>query len=108
MKLLIVVYHRLDLWNVPAWFGERLAKEFPAIEVVQRNNYDQVEEYLREAEVVFTISLRPEQLAAARKLRWIQAPTAAVHQFLFPEFIDSEVVLTNAREVHGPVVAEHV
>jgi phosphoglycerate dehydrogenase-like enzyme len=108
VKLLIVVHHRLDLWNVPAWFGERLAQQFPQLEVVLRNTYDGVEDYLRESEIVFTLSLRPDQFAAARKLRWIQAPTAAVHQFLFPELINSDVILTNAREVHGPVVAEHV
>jgi len=27
---------------------------------------------------------------------------------MFPELIESDIVLTNAREVHGPVVAEHV
>jgi phosphoglycerate dehydrogenase-like enzyme len=31
-----------------------------------------------------------------------------VHQFLFPELLNSDVVLTNSTEVHGPVVAEHV
>src|SRR5579864_1133304 len=108
MKLLIVIHHRLDLWNAPKWFGERLAEEFPALQVVQCNSYDGIESELRNAEVIFTISLSPEQFAAARNLRWIQAPTAAIHQFLFPELINSDVVLTNATEVHGPVVAEHV
>jgi phosphoglycerate dehydrogenase-like enzyme len=108
VKLLIVVHHHLDLWNVPAWFGERLAQQFPQLEIVQRNTYDGVQDYLRESEIVFTLSLRPDQFSAARKLGWIQAPTAAVHQFLFPELINSDVILTNAREVHGPVVAEHV
>lgn len=107
-KLLIVIHHRFDLWNVPPWFAERLRKEFPQLDVVQRDGYEGVEEDLREAEIVFTISLRPEQLAMARKLRWVYAATAAVHQFLFPEMVASDVVLTNAREVHGPVVAEHV
>ena len=107
-KLLIVIHHRFDLWNVPLWFAERLRKEFPRLDVVQRDGYEGVEDDLREAEIVFTISLRPEQLALARKLRWVYATTAAVHQFLFPEMVASEVVLTNAREVHGPVVAEHV
>jgi len=108
MKLLIVVHHRFDLWNVPVWFGERLASEFPQLQVVQRNSYQSVEDHLRDAEVIFTISLRPEQFASAHNLRWIHAPTAAVHQLLFPELTASEVVLTNSREVHGPVVAEHV
>ena len=108
MNLLIVVHHHLDLWNVPAWFGERLAKEFPALQITVRNSYKGIESDLRTAEVIFTISVRPEQFAAAQNLRWIHAPTAAVHQFMFPELVQSEVVLTNSREVHGPVVAEHV
>jgi phosphoglycerate dehydrogenase-like enzyme len=108
MKLLIVVHHRLNLWNVPAWFGERLAGEFPQVQIAQRNSYEGVEEDLREAEIVFTISLRAEQFAVARKLRWIHSASAAVHQFLFAELVDSDVVITNSREVHGPVVAEHV
>jgi phosphoglycerate dehydrogenase-like enzyme len=108
MKLLIVVHHRFDLWQVPAWFGERLAKEFPQLQIVQRDSYEGIEEHLRDAEVVFTISLRPEQFALARKLRWVHAPTAAVHQLLFAELVTSEVLVTNSTEVHGPVVAEHV
>ena len=108
MKLLIVIQHRLALWNAPAWFGERLGREFPGLEVVQRTSYDGIETELKDAEVIFTISLRPKQFIEARKLRWIHAPTAAVHQFMFPELIRSKVVLTNSTEVHGPVVAEHV
>jgi phosphoglycerate dehydrogenase-like enzyme len=108
MTLLIVVHHHLDLWNVPAWFGQRLAQDFPQVQIAQRNTYDGVEQDLRDAEILFTISLRADQFAAAQNLRWIHAPTAAVHQFLFPELVNSEVVLTNSREVHGPVVAEHV
>jgi phosphoglycerate dehydrogenase-like enzyme len=27
---------------------------------------------------------------------------------MFPELVDRDIILTNAREVHGPVVAEHV
>jgi D-2-hydroxyacid dehydrogenase (NADP+) len=108
MKLLIAVHHHFDLWNVPAWFPKQLQRDFPEIEVIHRTNYDGVEEYLRDAEVAFAFSLRPEQFKSAQNLRWIHAPTAAVHQLLFPELVKSDVVLTNAHEVHGPVVAEHV
>jgi phosphoglycerate dehydrogenase-like enzyme len=108
MKLLILIQHRLELWNTPAWFGEKLGREFPELQIVQRNSYEGIETELRDSEVLFTLSLRPEQFAAAPKLRWIHAPTAAVHQFMFPELINSNVVLTNSTEVHGPVVTEHV
>ena len=108
MKLLIVVQHKFELWNVPTWFGERLVAEFTPLNIVQRDSYEGVEEHLRDAEILFTISLRAEQFAFAKKLRWIHAPSAAVHQLLFPELVKSDVIVTNSREVHGPVVAEHV
>lgn len=108
MKLLIVLSHRFELWNAPAWVSERLRKDFPGIELVHLTSYDRMESDLEDAEVAITWSLRPEQFAHARKLRWIHSPAAAVHQLMFPEVVNSNVILTNAREVHGPVVAEHV
>ena len=103
-----MVHHPFDLWNAPAWFAERLRKDFPRIEIVHLTSYDGMEKHLRDSEVVFTISLRPEQFGAARKLQWIHAPAAAVDRLLIPELVESDVIVTNAREVHGAVVAEHV
>jgi phosphoglycerate dehydrogenase-like enzyme len=108
MKLLIVLHHRFDLWNAPAWFAEKLRSEFPEIQVVHLSNYDRINEEIRDAEVCVAWSLRPQQVLAAKQLRWIHSPAAAVHQLIFPELVKSDIVLTNAREVHGPVVAEHV
>lgn len=108
MKLLIVLSHRFELWNAPAWFADRLRHDFPYLEVVHRASYEGMESDLLDAEIAITWSLRPEQFLRATKLRWIHSPAAAVHQLMFPELVDSSVILTNAREVHGPVVAEHV
>ena len=108
MKVLIATYHRLDLWIAPQWFAERLATEFPQLQIARLANYDDMEREISDAEVAFIFALRPEQFQAAHELRWIHSPAAAVHQFLFPELVNSEVILTNARDVHGPVVAEHV
>lgn len=108
MKLLIVVHNQLELWNVPAWFVERLSQEFPQLEIAQHSNFDGIEDVLREVEILFAVSLRPEQFAAMGRLRWIHAPTAAVNQLMFAELANSDVVVTNSREVHGPAVAEHV
>lgn len=107
-KLLILTYHRLDLWVAPPWFAERLTVEFPQFQVIQLNSYDKVLDEIGDVEVMFGISIRPDQFLAAKKLRWIHSQAAAVHQLMFPELIQSDVVITNAREVHGAVVAEHV
>jgi phosphoglycerate dehydrogenase-like enzyme len=107
-KLLICVRHPFDQWNAPPWFSERLEHEFPQFKIVHLPDYARVDEEIVDAEIVVSWSIRPEQIAAARKLRWIHSPAAAVHQLIVPELVNSDVVLTNAREVHGPVVAEHV
>jgi phosphoglycerate dehydrogenase-like enzyme len=107
MKILIVVYHPFELWQAPSWFSQRLRQDFPGVEVAQRKEYSEIEGDLRDADVAVTWSLRPEQFRAARKLRWIHSPAAAVHALMIPEIVASDVVVTNARDVHGPVVAEH-
>jgi phosphoglycerate dehydrogenase-like enzyme len=107
-KLLIFVHHPFDQWNAPAWFPRRVQQEFPQVNVVTLPDYKRVDEEIVDAEIAIAWSVRPEQIVAAKKLRWIHSPAAAVHQLMFPELAASDIVLTNAREVHGPVVAEHV
>jgi phosphoglycerate dehydrogenase-like enzyme len=108
MKLLISVPHSFALWTPPPWFAERLKSDFPAIEIVNLADYRRVDEEIVDADIAITWSIRPEQLKAAKQLRWIHSTAAAVHTLMFPELVNSEIVVTNAREVHGGVVAEHV
>jgi len=107
MKLLIALYHRFELWQMPQWFSERLRREFPQLEVVHLPNYERVSEEIADADIAISWSLRGEQIKLARNLRWIHSTAAAVHQLMTPELRASDIVLTNARDVHGPVVAEH-
>ncbi len=107
MKLVIVVYHRFSLWQAPTWFSDRLRGDFPGLEVVQLADYSGLDRELVDAEMAMTWSLRPEQVAAAPKLKWIHSPAAAVHLLMIPEIVDSDIIVTSARGVHGPVVAEH-
>jgi len=108
MKLLIVIRHSFELWNPPDWFAERLRRDFPQLEVVHLKDYTGIDQHICDAEIAIAWSLRPEQVKSAGNLRWVHSTAAAVHQLMFPELVESDIVLTNARDVHGPVVAEHV
>jgi phosphoglycerate dehydrogenase-like enzyme len=44
----------------------------------------------------------------ANKLKWIQALSAGVEGLLFPELVTSDIILTNAKGIHGISVSEHV
>ena len=103
----MVLHHRFELWNAPAWVPERLRAEFPEVEVVHRTHYADLEQHIRDVDIYIGWSLRPEQLRAGSRLRWIHSPAAAVHQLMSPELAGSNIIVSNAREVHGPVVAEH-
>ena len=107
MKLLIALHHRFELWQMPGWFPERLRREFPRLDVVHLPNYERVIEEIADADIAISWSLRGEQIKAAKKLRWIHSTAAAVHQLMTPELRASDILVTNARDVHGPVVAEH-
>jgi len=107
MKLLIAVYHPFELWQAPGWFEQRLARDFPELKIVWLQNYDRVSEEIGDTDIFLGWSLRPGQFAKAKELRWIHSTAAAVHQLMSPELATSDVLVTNAREVHGQVVAEH-
>jgi phosphoglycerate dehydrogenase-like enzyme len=109
MKVIIVLKHRFGLWSAPDWFLEKLRAEFPDVTFVHRHDYEGIEADLRDAEVVVSWSLRGEQVKAAPRLRWIHSTAAGIHQLLIPETVNNaRITITNARSVHGPVVAEHV
>jgi len=106
-KIAILLHDEFEMWRPPAWFVERLRTEFPQVEVIFSAKKSDDEQALRGADVLIGWSLPPEQLRAAKSLRWIYSITAAVDQFLYPELISRDIALTNAGSVHGPVVAEH-
>jgi phosphoglycerate dehydrogenase-like enzyme len=108
MRVLIVLKHRFQLWTAPDWFVDKLRSEFPEVTFSYRRSYDDIADDLASADVVVAWSLNADQIKAARRLRWIHSTAAAIHQLLIPEIVNSDIILTNASSVHGPVVAEHV
>lgn len=107
MKILLAIHHRFELWNAPEWLGPRLQQNFPEHRFVQLANLETLVSEIADAEVLIGWQLRSEQFKEAKKLRWIHATTAAVHQLMLPELVVSRVRVTNSTEIHGPVVAEH-
>jgi phosphoglycerate dehydrogenase-like enzyme len=49
-----------------------------------------------------------QDLAAAKQLRWIQYAAAGVEGILWPELVESPVVLTNMQRIYAPAISETV
>jgi phosphoglycerate dehydrogenase-like enzyme len=89
---------------------ERLARIREAaapMTVVQAPDETAAAAEIADADALFGYLTLP-LLRAARQLRWVQAPTASMEKFLFPELIASPVVVTNMRGIFSDVIADHV
>jgi phosphoglycerate dehydrogenase-like enzyme len=95
----------------PAVSAERLAaiKKAAGKRTVVVNCVDEAEAVreIADADGMFGYLTRP-LLAAARQLRWAQSPTASMEKYLYPELVESAVVVTNMRGIFSDVIADHV
>jgi phosphoglycerate dehydrogenase-like enzyme len=107
-KLLICVWHRFTLWRPPAELAAHVRQHWPGMHVVHLDTYDHMDEELPDTDIFVGYSLRPEQFARARKLKWIHSTAAGVAQLMYPELRSSGVLVTNASGVHAIAMAEHI
>jgi phosphoglycerate dehydrogenase-like enzyme len=88
---------------------EELREVAPNVEIV--TGLDEEERLARagEFDAVDAHLLTDEFLAAADRLRWVQAWSAGVDRYVTLDRLveNDRIVLTNMQGVHGPVIAEH-
>jgi len=63
-------------------------------------------EQVADADAIFG-TINPDLFHAAKKLKWVQIYSAGVETFRFPEFIHSDVTLTNGKIIQGPQISDH-
>ena len=107
-KLLICVWHRFTLWRPPADVAVRVRRRWPEMNVVHLPTYEHMEDEIGDTDIFVGYSLRPEQFARARRLKWLHSTAAGVGQLMYPELRASNVVVTNASGVHTIPMAEHI
>lgn len=95
------------VWNLPRVHLDALAAEFPSVRFDSPSDRAEADRLLSEAEIVLGWAVRRENFASAARLRWIQLTAAGVGSQLFPELVESPVVVTNARGIHAVSMAEH-
>ena len=96
------------VWNMPGEQVAALAREFPDVRFDDPATREECEALLPEADVVLGFALRPHNFARASRVRWVHSTAAGVGHLLFPELVDSPIVVTNARGAHARSMAEHV
>jgi len=108
MKILVAIYSSFACWCIPEVEVDWLRREFPEHVFARADADAEVLSCIPDADVVFGATVRPDQLAAARRLRWIHSPAAGIGNMLFPEMVASPILMTNSRGNSAATIAEHV
>ena len=95
------------MWNLPRELARSIADGIPGVEVSCPETREEAEALLPEADVVLGFAVRSDNFARASRLRWIHCTAASVTGVLFPALVESDVLVTNARGLHGDAMAEH-
>jgi phosphoglycerate dehydrogenase-like enzyme len=106
--ILVALYSRFLAWNIPVANVAALREQFPQHTFLHARNNDEALESIGASDVLFTAFLRPNVFDRARKLQWIHSPAAGLEGMLFPEIIESPVIITNSRGLSAETIAEHV
>ncbi len=107
-KLVICVRFRFSIWTAPPEMAARICVRWPEMNVVHLPDYDNLDRELQDADIFAGFTVRPEQFAIAKKLKWIHSTAAAVTQLMYPELRQSGIEVTNASGIHSIPMAEHI
>ena len=87
---------------------DRLRDAVPGIEISVAGSTGEAMELIGEADAAFG-DIAPDVLAGATKLRWIACPQAGPRAgYYHPSLINSDVVVTNTREIYNDHISNHI
>lgn len=78
-----------------------------AMRVVNTASLNEAADEIVEADAFFG-KINRDLLHRATRLKWVQAPTASLEHYLFPELIEHPCLLSNMRGLFSDVIADHV
>jgi len=86
---------------------DRIRAVAGSMEVVNADDESHALRHMPEADAFFG-KITPRLLAVAARLRWVQAPTASLEHYVFPELVAHPCALTNMRGLFSDVIADQV
>lgn len=88
-------------------YQQKIRALSPGIKLKLCKSRDEFQRELPSAHVIFG-GFSKDDLARARQLKWIQWRAAGVENILWPELVNSPIVLTNMQRMFGPPISETV
>jgi phosphoglycerate dehydrogenase-like enzyme len=106
-KLLICVWSHFTQWNAQPVMLETIRQRWPEMNVVHLPDYTRLPQELPDTDIFVGSTLRAAQFAEAKHLKWVHSTSAGVSQLMYPELINSGIVVTNGSGIFSIPMAEH-
>ncbi len=94
-------------FNLPSSLIEKVQNVSARVKIYQSDDKEEILKIIQDTEILFVHDLSREMLLKAKKLKWIQTKYVGVDDLLYPEVVNSDVIVTNAAGVNSIAVAEH-
>ena len=106
MGLKILIIPGLTLTKIPEQSVISLESAAGTDSEIVISEYADAHKHIGDADIVLGI-VTPKLFSAAKKLRWVQSISSGVDSFMYPEFINSDVLLTSEKGLVGEHLADH-
>ena len=106
MGLKILIIPGLTLTEIPEQSVETLKSVAGSDSEVVICEHADAHIHIVDADIVLGI-VTPKLFSSAKKLRWVQSISSGVDSFMYPEFINSDVLLTSEKGLVGEHLADH-
>jgi phosphoglycerate dehydrogenase-like enzyme len=93
--------------ELPGTIQDKLHADAPNLEIKSCKSKDDFSREVTDANVIYG-GFSLEDFQSAKQLRWVQFSAAGVDEVLYPEFVESPVVLTNMQRMYSPTISESV
>lgn len=91
---------------IPKRYREMLLEYSPSLKLQECRSLEDFHREVADSHVIFA-ELTRQDFASAKQLRWIQARSAGVEEYVvWPELVESPVVLTNMQRIYAPGISE--
>jgi phosphoglycerate dehydrogenase-like enzyme len=95
-------------YEMPTDLRKRVQSEIDdSVTLVFAENEERAKLEIVDAEILFG-SLTLELFNLSKKLRWVQTPIASLENYMFPELIESDILMTNVAGIYNEEIADHV
>lgn len=85
----------------------RIQSAFPELKIILARSEGEALGYIVDADAMYGV-ITPDLLLTAQNLKWVQADCIGMENYIFPDLVESDVILSNVRGVFSDHIANQV